>query len=82
MQLLLEDFKEAGLPKQDGKEFLLRIGDATTYANALEVVSTTAGFLGLWASNAIWAYVHAYRRLLELRGLAVAEEAGKYSAVE
>lgn len=80
-KLLEAKVKEAGPSPQHIKGHSLRIGGATAYAKSPEGGSITAGFLGLWASEARWTHMHAYRRPLELAGLAVARETGAKLAV-
>lgn len=65
--------KEADISPQHIKGHSLRNGGATEYANWPEGGSITPGFLGLWSSGARWRYIHAYRRPLEMTGLAVAK---------
>lgn len=72
--MLSTKVREAGLTPDHMKGHSLRIGGATAYANSPSGGSVTSGFLGLWASGARWSYMHAYRRPLELAGLAVGKE--------
>lgn len=80
-RLLADKVREALLSPQHVKGHSLRIGGATAYENSPDGGSITAGFLGLWASGARRAYMHAYRPPLELTGLAVARESQTVLAV-
>lgn len=73
-RMLAEKVREAGLSPQHVKGHSIRIVVATAYANSPEDRSIMAEFTRLWASGARWAYMHDYRRPLELSGLAVARE--------
>lgn len=52
------------------------IDGAKAYPNSPSGGAINAGFLGLWASGARWAYMHAYRKSLWIAGVAVARETG------
>lgn len=73
---LAKKIKEAGLSPQHIRGQSRGIGGATAYANSPNGGATTAAFLGLWESGAGWIYMHAYRRPLEMAGVAVERESG------
>lgn len=76
LSMLKSKVREAVLSQTHIKGHSLRIEGATAYANSTSGGAINAGFLGLWASGARCNYMDAYRRSLELAGLAVSRETG------
>lgn len=59
----------------------LRIGGATAYCNSPNGGEIVAGYMGLWVSDAKYAYFHGCNGLLEKAGYSIAREVGDTPAV-
>lgn len=73
-KILKKKIAQAGLDNLILKGHSLRISGATSFANSGPEGIMTAGFMGLWKSNAKWRYMYAYQRTLEKASLNIGRE--------